>query len=92
MVEELAAGWQNVVEHLSENPSYVFHLLFDAEEFLFAKNLTEKLKDSNLKSVSVTAVTVAVIHCYNYLYHIIQCHVILLIAATTMILPQSRVL
>ena len=41
IVGQLAAGWQNVSQCLMDYPSSVLHLLFDTNEFLFAKNLVE---------------------------------------------------
>lgn len=50
----MASGWQNVSEMLNREPSAVFHLLFDAKEFMFAKKLTDLITDidSQLKMVS----------------------------------------
>ena len=50
----MASGWQDVSEMLNREPSAVFHLLFDAKEFMFAKKLTDLITDidSQLKMVS----------------------------------------
>lgn len=41
----MSSGWQDVSEMLNKEPSAVFHLLFDAQEFLFAKKLTDMITD-----------------------------------------------
>ena len=57
VVQQMASGWQMVAEHLSESPNCVFYLLFDAKEFLFAKNLVDMSEDLDTELKQVQAIS-----------------------------------